>query len=187
MASVSHLPHVIANALASQAAAALAAEHERLPEVGPSFRDTTRVAGANPDIWGDIFLSNRDAVATEIDGVVERLRTAAELIRGGDGAAVREWIESARADRRRLLEADLAGGPVHELRVGVPNRPGVVAELALALGRSGVNIVDMALYPAADMQSGAISLWIAGDADAERAVEVLGGLDYSVARVGSGE
>ena len=54
-----------------------------------------------------------------------------------------------RADRRRLLEAGLAGGPVHELRVAVPNRPGVVAEIALALGRAGVNIVDMALYPAA--------------------------------------
>jgi prephenate dehydrogenase len=187
MASVSHLPHVLANALASQAADALAAEHERLPEVGPSFRDTTRVAGANPDIWGDIFLSNREAVAAEIDGVVERLRAAAELIRGGDQVAVRGWIESARDDRRRLLEADLAGGPVHELRVGVPNRPGVVAELALALGRSGVNIVDMALYPAADMQSGAISLWVAGDGDADRAVEVLGGLDYSVARVGPRE
>ena len=34
-----------------------------LPEVGPSFRDTTRVAGANPAIWGDIFATNSEAVA----------------------------------------------------------------------------------------------------------------------------
>ena len=37
----------------------------------------------------------------------------------------------------------------------VPNSPGVVAEIALELGRAGVNIQDMGLYPAADMRSSA--------------------------------
>ena len=73
MAAVSHLPHVLANVLVQEAAAALSEESERLPEVGTSFRDTTRVAGANPAIWGDIFATNRDAVARGIDAVIERL------------------------------------------------------------------------------------------------------------------
>ena len=51
--------------------------------------------------------------------------------------------------RRELIETEIAGGPLHELRVLVPNRPGIVAEVALELGRAGVNIEDMALYPAA--------------------------------------
>jgi prephenate dehydrogenase len=59
MATVSHLPHVVANVLVGQAAVELTRDSERMPEVGPSFRDTTRVAGANPAIWGDIFASNR--------------------------------------------------------------------------------------------------------------------------------
>ena len=84
MATVSHLPHVLANVLVAQAASALAEESERLPEVGPSFRDATRVAGANPAIWGDIFTGNREAVADEVDAVAERLREAAELLRGGE-------------------------------------------------------------------------------------------------------
>ena len=63
MATVSHLPHVVANVLVAQAAAELTRDSERMPEVGPSFRDTTRVAGSNPAIWGDIFASNREAVA----------------------------------------------------------------------------------------------------------------------------
>ena len=52
----------------------------------------------------------------------------------------------------------MAGGAVVELRVSVPNRPGVVAEVALALGRASVNIVDMGLYPAADNASGVIAM-----------------------------
>src|SRR6476659_2862897 len=70
MATVSHLPHVIANVLAGQAVEELSRDSERLPEVGPSLRDTTRVAGANPAIWGDIFATNREALADAVDGTV---------------------------------------------------------------------------------------------------------------------
>src|SRR5204862_4097358 len=176
----SHLPLVIANVLVRQAATAAEEESERLPEVGPSFRDTTRVAGANPAIWGDIFASNRDAVAREVEAASERLREAAAVIRSGDASRVAAWHGAARDDRRRLLEADLAGGELHQLRVAVENRPGTVAEIALALGRAGVNIEDMALYPAPDMRTGAVSLWVAGGAQAERAAEIVRALGHSV-------
>jgi prephenate dehydrogenase len=185
MATVSHLPHVLADVLVSQAAGALAEEHERLPEVGPSFRDATRVAGANPGLWAEIFAANREAVAREIEAVVERLREASELMRDGEPNSLRRWHERAREDRRRLLEAELAGGPLSELRIRVQNRPGTVAEIALALGRAGVNIEDMALYPAADMRSGAISVWVAGDEQAERATQVISDLGHDVAAAGT--
>ena len=92
------------------------------------------------------------------------------------------WNDSAAADRRRLLEAQLAGGPLFELRASVPNRPGVVAQLALELGRAGVNIADMALYPAPDMSEGVVALWIAGEQAAGRAEELVAGLGFPVAR-----
>ncbi|MGH2963018.1 MAG: prephenate dehydrogenase/arogenate dehydrogenase family protein [Solirubrobacterales bacterium] len=186
MATVSHLPHVIANVLAAGAAATLGSDTERLPDVGPSFRDTTRVAGANPAIWVDIFASNREALAGEIDSAVDRLRRAAELLRAEDGEGLAEWHRAALADRRRLLEAELVGGPLCELRVSVQNRPGTVAEIALALGRAGVNIEDMALYPAADMRSGAVSVWVAGADVAERAAGVMRDLGHTVSVISSG-
>jgi prephenate dehydrogenase len=182
MATISHLPHVLANVLVTQAATALSEEAERLPEVGPSFRDATRVAGANPAIWGDIFAGNRQAVAAEIEAVVARLEEAAELLRSGDRDSVSAWHEQAGKRRRELIEAEIAGGPLHEIRVLVRNRPGIVAELALELGRAGVNIEDMALYPAADMTSGAISLYIAGDDEAQRAEDLVRELGHDVSR-----
>jgi prephenate dehydrogenase len=184
MATVSHLPHVIANVLVSEAAAALAEESERLPEVGPSFRDTTRVAGANPAIWEDIYAANADALCDAIDAVAARLAEAGRMIRAGEREGVGEWHRAAREDRRRLLEAELEGGELQELRVAVENRPGTVAEIALALGRARVNIEDMALYPAADMRTGAISLWVAGEAEAERAAATVRDLGHGVSVVG---
>ena len=180
MATVSHLPHVIANVLVREAALGLGGETERLPEVGTSFRDTTRVAGANPAIWGDIFATNRGAVVEGIEAVIDRLGEAAALIRAGDPGAVAAWHAAAGEDRRRLLEAGGPGGERRELRIVVENRPGTVAEIALALGREQVNIEDMALQAAADMRTGAISIWVAGDAEADRAAATIRELGHTV-------
>jgi prephenate dehydrogenase len=182
MASVSHLPHVLANVLVAQAARALSEERERLPATGPSFRDATRVAGASTAIWADIYLANADALVERIDDTLGRLQAVRGALAGRDREAVAAWNDDAGEDRRRLLEADLAGGEVHQLRVSVPNRPGVVAEVALALGRGNVNILDMALYPAQDRSTGSIALWIAGEAQAAAAERLVAELDLPVAR-----
>jgi prephenate dehydrogenase len=186
MASVSHLPHVLANLLVAQAASVLGGEDDqRLPAVGPSFRDATRVAGANTSIWTDIYLSNRDALITGIDGLTERLGDVRAALQNGDAAAVSDWNECARADRDALLGAGLVGGAgeeVVELRASVPNSPGVIAEMALALGGAGVNILDMALSPSEDNRQGVVALWVAGEIPAGRAQELIAELGFPVAR-----
>jgi hypothetical protein len=59
----------------------------------------------------------------------------------------------------------------------------VLAELALALGKAGVHLTDRSLDPAPDMSSGAISLWVAGDGEAGKAVDCIAGLGHSVSLV----
>ena len=182
LALVSHLPHVLANVLVSQAAGTLAAEGERLPATGPSFRDATRVAGAPSAIWTDIYVSNRDALRAQIGALIDRLSAVSDALHAADAVRISAWNDAAADDRRRLLEAQLAGGPLFELRASVPNRPGVIAQLALELSRVGVNITDMALYPAPDMSEGVVALWISGEQSAQRAQELVLGLGFPVAR-----
>jgi prephenate dehydrogenase len=179
VAVFSHLPHVLANVLASQAAGRLLDHGEALRQVGPSFRDMTRVAGANTEMWADIYSANRTAIVEEIRDFRRELERVEQLL---EEDATADWNDRARDDRRALLESAAAGGPVHELRLTVPNRPGIVAEVAVALGKAGVNIVDMALAPAPDMRSGAMTLWIAGDSAADRASELIDALGFPVAR-----
>ena len=181
MGTVSHLPHVLANVLVAQAARVLSAEGERLPATGPSFRDVTRVAGANTAIWGGIYRANADALVKAIDDTVARLTDVRDRLAAGDHAGIAEWNDAARDDRRRLLESDLAGGEVHELRVLVPNRPGIVAEIALALGRATIDIVDMGLYPSSGSH-GTVALWIRGGVVAEQAERLVRDLGLEVAR-----
>jgi prephenate dehydrogenase len=181
VAAVSHLPHVVANALVLEASKLGFSEREPLLRVGPSFRDATRVAGANPSIWSDIYLNNADAIAAQIDRLTDHLRTVAGWLRDKDQSAISNWHLDAQTHRTRLSETELGGASTYRLVVSVPNRPGVVAQIALALGHSGVNIVDMTLAPASDMRSGAVTLWIAGRDDAKRAKDLIQTLSFSVA------
>lgn len=176
MAVVSHLPHVFANQLATQGRPGT----ERLGAVAPSLRDATRVAGSNPAIWGEILGTNHEAVTEAIREAIAGLQEAASVIETSDPERIAAWQAGAAGERAALSEVETEGEATQELRVLVPNRPGILAELALALGRAGVNITDMSLEPAPDMSSGAISLWVAGEGEAEKALECITGLGHAV-------
>jgi prephenate dehydrogenase len=176
MAAVSHLPHVVANLLVAQATEALGGE--TLPATGPSFRDATRVAGSNPALWAQIYSANRAALGAQVDDLIRRLGDVRGLLDGGQ-EELAAWQDAAARQRHALLEVGLGGGDgaVREIRAAVPNRPGVVAQIALALGRAGINISDMSLAPAADNRTGVIGLWVTA-ADAERASDLVAGLGF---------
>lgn len=175
MALVSHLPHVMASALMRQAASTAPQGREALRSAGPSFRDLTRVAGANPRLWADILLSNRDAVLAETRRHQGELAEVEQALERGD----REWLEgffgTAAEGRARLLaQEDAAGGDVMRVIVEVPNRPGVLSEIATALGHAHINIEDLHLSPArADEPFGTLSLDIAGDIAVARAIDLI--------------
>jgi len=181
MAVVSHLPHVVANLLVAQAAEALGGE--TLPATGPSFRDATRVAGSNPELWAQIYSANRVALGEQIDDLVHRLGEVRALLDAGHGAELAAWQAAAAQQRSALLQVGLAGadaGEVQQISAVVPNKPGVVAEIALALGRAGINISDMSLAPEADNRTGMVMLWL-DPAEAPRAIGLIAELGYPAA------
>jgi prephenate dehydrogenase len=104
MATVSHLPHVLANLLIAQAGACIGEDASPLA-TGPSFRDATRVAGSNSAIWTDIYMSNRDALIAAIDELTGRLAQVRAVLETGDAQALRDWNERARVQRETLLGA----------------------------------------------------------------------------------
>src|SRR5207253_9723344 len=140
MALTSHLPHALANVLVNQAGAGRVDGHDPLAAVGGSFRDMTRVAGANARIWVDIFLDNRDAL---LDGLREHGRRIDELTRAlerDDAGFVARWVAEAAGNHRRLLQPAYPAVPeeLYRVRVHVPDRPGVLSGIAQALGAEGI-------------------------------------------------
>ena len=182
VALTSHLPHALANLLVNQAGAVSIDGHDPLAAAGGSLRDATRVAGANPRIWIDIFLDNREpllAVLAEHRRAVARIEEALE---NGDADTVAAWVSEAAGNRRRVLRAAYAAEPgdLHRLRVHVTDEPGVLARVTQALGASRLNIEDFELHHLSPERGGWLGILVAGTERAERAAELLEELGYGV-------
>ena len=94
VAWMSHVPHVLAFAFARALAGAPAGAHE---VAGSGFRDFTRIAQSDPELWGDIITANRKAIVAPLQAVAESLAELGRAIEAGDADAVERWIGQARA------------------------------------------------------------------------------------------
>jgi prephenate dehydrogenase len=181
VALTSHLPHALANVLVNQAGSTRIERHDPLLAAGGSLRDMTRVAGANPRIWVDIFLENAEAITETLGEHRRRLEQLESALTTGDAGFVARWIGEAAGNRRRMLEVAYPDpSTLHQLRVHVPDRPGVLAGITQALGAERINIEDFELKHASPERGGVLHVLVAGEREAERAAALLEEQGYGV-------
>ena len=141
----------------------------------------TRVAGANPRIWVDIFLDNRAALASALAEHRRRVEQLEDALAAGDAGFLARWIAEAAENRLRMLSHAYADpGQLHRLRVHVPDRPGVLAGIAHALGAERINVEDFELQHLSPERGGTLTLLVSGDRAAARAGELLEAQGYGV-------
>jgi prephenate dehydrogenase len=181
VALTSHVPHVLANLIVNGAGASRIEGHDPLAAAGGSLRDMTRVAGANPRIWVDIFLENATAIREALADHRRRLEQVEAALEAGDAGFVARWIAEAATNRRRMLEQEYPDpGTLQRLRVHVPDRPGVLAGITQALGAERINIEDFELHHFSPERGGQLEILIGGEAEAQRAAALLESQGYGV-------
>jgi prephenate dehydrogenase len=181
VAVTSHLPHALANLLVNQAGAGRVDGHEPLAAAGGSLRDMTRVAGANPGIWVDIFLENSEPVRESLADHRRRVQQLEHALDSGDAGFLARWIGEAAGNRRRMLgDAYPDAGELHQLRVHVPDRPGVLAGITQALGAERINIEDFELHHVSTDRGGTLTVLVSGEEQAQRAAALLEAQGYGV-------
>jgi len=103
LATVSHLPHVLAYALVDQVARHKDAKRLFSYAAG-GFRDFTRIAGSHPEMWRDICLANRKALLAALDRYGAELERVRRMLERGDGGALEALFAGAREARDRWLK-----------------------------------------------------------------------------------
>jgi prephenate dehydrogenase len=181
VALTSHLPHALANLLLNQAGTSRIEGHDPLAAAGGSLRDMTRVAGANPRIWVDIFLDNAGALTSALAEHRRRVEQLEAALEAGDAGFLARWIAEAAGNRRRMLtDAFDEPGQLQRLRVHVPDRPGVLAGITQALGAERINIEDFELHHMSRERGGTLTVLVGGEDDAHRAAALLEAQGYHV-------
>lgn len=184
MALVSHLPHVLASSAMNQVGSVNLDGREALLSAGPSFRDLTRTAGSNPRVWTDIFMENRRWLADACRVHVENIEQIMRALDAGDEEFLWEMIVQAAEKRNHMLEGEhLAPSQLFVVKVPVPDRPGVLSDVTVALGNAGINIDDLAFHRISVDLGGVLSLVVSGSETGERAVVTLKQKGYDAVSV----
>ncbi|HUP85862.1 MAG TPA: prephenate dehydrogenase [Acidimicrobiales bacterium] len=156
VAVVSHVPHLTAAALMTLAAAG-AEEHTALLRLAAGgFRDMTRIAAGHPGIWPDICTENRDAIVSVLDGLLHTLGGLRDVVAAGDRERLLGTLELARQARINLPTRAARAEDLVEVRVPIPDRPGVLAEVTTLAGDLGVNIEDLEIAHSAEGERGVL-------------------------------
>jgi prephenate dehydrogenase len=181
VALTSHLPHALANLLVNQAGANRVEGHDPLAAAGGSLREMTRVAGANPRIWVDIFLENASVLGQSLADHRRRVEQLEQALHARDAGFLARWIAEASSNRRRMLaQAFPDPGALQQLHVHVPDRPGVLAGITQALGAARINIEDFELQHVSPDRGGNLIVLVAGEDAAHRAADLLEEQGYGV-------
>lgn len=177
VAVVSHVPHLTAATLMT--VADRRAEHHgallRLAAGG--FRDMTRVAAGQPEIWPDICAENATAIVGGLDDLLAELASVRQAVAGGERDRLLELLSRAADARRSLPARAVRPERLSELRVPVPDRPGVLAEITTTAGDLGVNIFDLEIAHSAEGPRGVLVLVVDAEA-AEPLADALAARGY---------
>lgn len=164
VAMVSHVPHLTAATLMNLAADT-ALEHATLLRLAAGgFRDMTRIAAGESSIWPDVCSENRDGILEVLDRLLASLAAMREVVAAGDRAGLLETLEKARHARINLPAGVPSPEETVELRIPVPDRPGVLAEVTTLLGEMGVNIYDLEIAHSAEGDRGVLVMVVDGTA-----------------------
>lgn len=179
LARLSHLPQLAASAVVDVARSQID-QGSLLGLAAGGFRDVTRIAASDPDLWVAIIRSNVQAVLDALEGMEQRLGDLRRDIAGGSWDSVHTFLDQARRARLELFAKSVYTGDPVALTLLIPDRPGVLAEVTTAAGELGANIEDIQIFHSTEGGRGRLELVVAGAEAAQGLLERLTELGYHV-------
>jgi prephenate dehydrogenase len=176
VAVVSHVPHLVAAILMNAATEGAEQNGALLRLAAGGFRDMTRVAAGHPGIWPDICAENAGPIVDALDGLLTELTAMRDRVAGHDRDAILGVLQRASLARRNLPARMVRPDDLSELRIPVPDRAGVAAEILSLAGDGGISVYDFEIAHSAEGDRGVLIL-VVDSAEAERlrdAIEARG-------------
>jgi prephenate dehydrogenase len=179
MATVSHVPHLLSLLLMEMASKQREQMKNLFTVSAGGFRDMTRIAASNPDIWVDICMENKRFIIERLEDYTERVADLMEMLADGDRTSLQSLFEEARQARAELsVKSGRELEELYDVSLPVPDEPGVISNISTAVGAIGVNIEDMTIVHPLEGETGIMTLKILGKAQAAEVADNLMSLGY---------
>lgn len=180
-AAISHVPHLVAAALAN-----LVHDHDSANETmkmiaAGGFKDITRIASSSPEMWESICMSNTENIADLLDDYIDSLRTISKAVRGKQTGFTYNLFTASKEYRDSF--ADLPKGPIKKIfacYVDIPDEAGSIASLATLLAKADISIRNIGIIHNRDFEEGVLRVEFYDQTALDEAITLLQSLHYSV-------
>ncbi|MGE7601437.1 prephenate dehydrogenase [Peribacillus sp. NPDC097675] len=141
---ISHFPHIIASGLVKQAEV-YSQENDLISRLAAGgFRDITRIASSNPEMWRDILLHNRDVLLSLMNDWLKEMEHIKELVANEDGEEIFRFFTDAKIYRDDLPSNMKGAIPAfYDLYIDIPDYSGVISEITGYLAQEGISITNI--------------------------------------------
>lgn len=170
VAVISHIPHIVASALVNLTHG----DSDKLAMAAGGFRDTTRIASSNPELWQQILFSNRESVINGLIELITSLNSYKYMLEDNNYGQLYKELKLAQETRKNIpqIRKGLMPGFSDVICI-VPDQPGIIGDLGYILGEKQINIVDLEILHVRDGDGGTIRIGVPSFEKACQAVEAL--------------
>ncbi|WP_339061454.1 prephenate dehydrogenase [Tepidibacillus marianensis] len=179
--AISHFPHIIAALLTNQVAEYSESSpwYHRLAAGG--FRDITRIASSNPEMWRDILLHNQQVMIELAEDWKRGFDQIIQMVSQLDDQKIETFFRTARDFRNQLPEKGKGAlNPLYDLFIDVPDHPGVIGNVTTMLGKAEISITNIQILEIREDIMGVLRITFRNENDLERAKGLLEDAGYHV-------
>lgn len=173
VANVSHLPQLLAVSLVNTITN-FGSKTESIEFAAGGFRDMTRIASSNFEIWESIFSVNKKNITSSINNLIEKLEQFKSSLEVEDFIKISKLFETARYMREAIPKQNKGFlNPVFDLFISVKDEPGVLSKLTTLMFDNNINIKDMELLKIREGAQGTFRLSFESESAVILAKELL--------------
>ncbi|WP_069997312.1 prephenate dehydrogenase/arogenate dehydrogenase family protein [Cellulosilyticum sp. I15G10I2] len=180
-ANISHIPHIVASSLVHLVKDNDGDSRHLHALAAGGFKDITRIASSNPDIWTSICLSNKQQIKKVFNKYVSILSKFSEALDLEDENLLYCFFDTARIYRNTFSEGasnDVAKS--YALHIDVKDEPGIIASIATLLSANHLNIKNIGIVNDREFESGVIKIVFESKSSMLRATEILSQHKYNI-------
>ena len=181
VASISHVPQIIASSLCNNVKLLDTPQGHMHKIAAGGFKDITRIASSNPDMWESICFENKEQifkVLTSLESVVKRLK---DSLMQNEHTGVHDFFNEARLYRDSF--SNITPGSFikrYEIVIDVLDKPGSIAIIAVLLSSNNINIKNMSIVNNRERENGVLYVSFDSEEQRQKSITLLREMNYEV-------
>lgn len=180
-AAISHMPHIIASSIVNTVKKLDNNEELIHLLAAGGFRDTTRIASSSPDMWEGICIENKENILKVLDLLIDTIQNVKKDIENEEKQKIYNFFDTARVYRDSFITANPKKySQRFEISVGILDKPGSLAIIAVLLSSNGINIKNMAILNSREHDEGVLHLTFDSEEQRQKSVKILESMNYEV-------